>query len=184
VNTIFAISYLAACGVALFESFVLKRILRETLWFCRFYDDLSHGIEWKILPSGALAPEFSAPLLGTSQILSKSSLRELPSILLFISPHEASSSKTYANLGSVIHALWHRVKGRVYLVCAGRKEQCISFAHDRKLMGFAHNRVKVAWDENGEIARAFKITNTPQAVELDQDARVYRYGRPDIEHVA
>ncbi len=177
-NAFFATSYALLCGVVLLKSLILRQALREAVRLKRLCADFTAGVKWEGLTVGALAPEFSAPVLGTGETLLSSCLKGRSTILLFVSPQEASWA-TYNNLGFAIHALWHRVEGHIYLVCNGGEELCRQVAHDDRMSPFADTRVKLVLDETGYIARAFGITGTPQAVELDDEARIRRYGRPD-----
>jgi hypothetical protein len=47
-----------------------------------------------------------------------------------------------------------------------------------RVQGFTEHQVPLALDDGGAIARDFLISDTPQSVELDEDVRVRRYGRP------
>jgi hypothetical protein len=131
------------------------------------------------LQIGTSAPEFSAPLLDDAGTLNRSALEGHPTILLFVSPIEASFS-SYRGLSAAIHAFWHRVAGRVYLVCRGNQQECRQFAVVHDVPRFARHHVQIALDSQGEIANNFQVDSTPVAVELDEDATVKRYGRPVI----
>jgi hypothetical protein len=141
------------------------------MWFQRLYD-LDHPGTAKVSEQdGNSAPEFSLPLLETGKSLRTSDLKGWPSLLCFVSPESAQS---FQMLMPALHAWWHRLEGRVYLVCTGAEEPC------RLLVRKYANEFppeKIVYDEWGVLARSFRIIDTPQAVELDQDARVRRYGR-------
>jgi len=172
---LFAFSYALACGVILLETLVLREALRRAAWIQQFYRDSQGGREWHGLPSGTPAPKFSLPLLGTGKPLRTADLEGQSTVLFFVSPQQAATP-SYDSLLAALHAWWHRMKGYSYLVCTGAKEACRQFArHDAN--GFPAD--KVICDEAGVLARGFRIDSTPQAVELDEVARVKRYGRPE-----
>jgi hypothetical protein len=118
--------------------------------------------------------------LGKDQILKMEDLRGDPTILLFVSPMEASLP-AYQQLTIAIHALWHQAEGRIYLVCSASEDACRQFALDHRVNSFAENQVPTVLDNGAFIARSFQIDSTPTAVELDEDVRVQRYGRPIIK---
>ena len=102
------------------------------------------------------------------------------STLMFVNAQEAETVR-YSRLATAIYAMWHRVQGRFYLFCNGNEQECRNFMANAQLSG--HN-VSVALDEGGEIARSFLIEATPQAVELDEDLLIGRYGSPEPEDEA
>jgi hypothetical protein len=175
-NPLFAASYIVLCGLMLLELLVLREALRETVWFKRFYSDFGRGPKWEGLRSGDRAPQFSAAVAETGDTLQSSDLQGHPTVLVFVSPRE-SPSPLYKGLGAVIHALWHRADRHVYLVCEGDRDSCSQFTQAH-LDGFPQRQLLL--DCDGSIARDFRIKSMPQAVELDQEVRVKRYGKPKI----
>jgi hypothetical protein len=175
---LFAVSYGILYGLVVLEGLVLREAIRRTVSFKRFYADLGRGGKPELLAVGTSAPEFSAPVAGTAQSLTREDLRGHPSILLFVSPEEASFPN-YQKLADGVNALWHKVAGHVYLFCTGGEEACRQFARDHHVGQFGENhRIPIVLDEGARIARGLHIGATPQAVELDEDARVKRYGSP------
>ncbi len=172
---LFALSYVLACGLISLETLVLREALRRAAWLRQFYVDFERVPEWHALPTRTPAPKFSLPLLGTGKPLRTADLEGQSTVLFFVSPQQAATSP-YDSLLAALHAWWHRMKGYVYLVCTGAKEACRQFAHDHA-NGFPAD--KTICDEAGVLAHGFRISSTPQAVELDQDAQVKRYGRPE-----
>lgn len=177
---LFALTYALLWGLVVLEAVLLREILRRTVWFKRLQADFSRRAEtqrqdW--LRTGTPAPDFTAPLLGTGRHLSASDLRGQQSILLFVSPGVASP--LYDSLSLAIHGMWHKTEGHLYLVCNGSPEACRRFAEEHRVEGFAEDKVPVIVDEGGLIAKSFLIEATPEAVALDEDARVLRYGRPE-----
>jgi len=171
----FALSYLLVCGVVLLETLVLREALRRTVWLQQFYMDFDRADEWHRLPAGTRAPQFSLPLLGTGEPFRTADLEGRSTVLFFVSPRQAKKPSR-DTLMAALHAWWHRTEGHVYLVCSGAKEPCSQFARD-DASGFPEENI--ICDEAGILARGFRISSTPQAVELDQDAHVKRYGRPE-----
>jgi hypothetical protein len=176
----FMISYAVLCGLVVLEASILREALRDIVRLKRFYaSNLSYDrrVDFEGPPRGAIAPAFSGTLLGTGETLTGTQLKGDPTILLFVSPSEASSP-AYQQLATIIHALWHRVDGHLYLVCSGSEHACRQVALIFRVHGFAENQVPIVIDEEARIARRFHIAATPAAVELDDDLRVIRYGLP------
>jgi hypothetical protein len=176
---LFILSYALLWVLVVTESVLLREVLRGTIWFKRLQNDFSRrrkSVEPARLPAGSPAPDFIAPLLWTGESLSTSQLKGHPSILVFVSPEEVSP--LYKNLASAIHAMWHETNGHVYFVCRGSDEACRRLADDHAVRRFAEHAVPFIHDEEGQIARSFMISGTPEAISLGSDARVKRYGRP------
>lgn len=74
----------------------------------------------------------------------------------------------------LINVAWHKVDGNAYLICSGEEHGCRAVASC--VQELAAHTLPVVLDEGGSIARQFLVGLTPQAVELDSNARVKRYG--------
>ncbi|HKN70852.1 MAG TPA: hypothetical protein VJX30_07480 [Terriglobales bacterium] len=175
IQTTFAISYAVLWGFVVLEAVVLRETLRRTLWFTRRYSVSTQKIELVGLPHGAAAPDFSARLLGTGKMLRKAELEGHSTILLFVSP--TNTSLPDHKLAVALHVWWHRVDGHIYLICIGSEQACCQHGRDLQIHG-SGDLTPMIVDEDGQIARSFKIDDTPVAVELDEDLRILRYGWP------
>lgn len=185
---LFTLSYALLCGLVVIEAVLLREVLRRTVLFKRLHSDFNRSSESeksKRLPAGSPAPDFTAPLLWTNGSLSARQLIGHPSILMFVSPE--GNSVGYKNLEAVIHVKWHETNGHIYLVCSGGEEGCRQLAREHSVKGHAVDTIPVIIDEGGRIAQSFLIDSTPQAVSLDEEGRIDRYGRPipseDVEEV-
>jgi peroxiredoxin len=169
---LFGVTYALLCGLVILEALVLRQVLRDTVSLKRFYSEGIGTVVPEGLFGGTSAPEFSAPGLD-GEILRVSDFEGYSTILLFLSPQD-TASVCRGDLSAVIHALWHRVQGHIYLVCSGEEESCRQSARGKCMVP-----IRIALDIGGEIARSFKITSTPRAVEFDSQGRVVRYGHPE-----
>ena len=176
-HTFVIISYPLLWGLVVLEAAMLRKALRSTVRFKRLYFRSDRRIEVGGPPRGAPAPDFSGPLLENGETLTAAQLKGEPTILLFVSPNEASLPG-YRPLAAAIHALWHRVEGHLYVVCSGTEETCRQLAPTLHVHGLAENQLPVILDEESRITRSFQIGATPSAVELDENLWVTRYGRP------
>jgi hypothetical protein len=182
-KTLFGFSYALLVGLIALETMVLRRALRETVMLKRLWTTIRFAKSPKQFSPEMSAPEFTACVMGTPDTLSTSQLKGQPSILLFVSGEENSSPR-YSNLAAAIHGFWHKVNGKIYLVCSGGEELCRQFARNHQVRGFTPDQVPVLLDEGGRIARNFLVNSTPQSVMLDQDARVTLYGYPSEKRAA
>src|SRR5262249_18397980 len=123
----------------------------------------------------SLVPNFAIPVLGTNHIVNRSKLKGHPTILLFISP-KAASDLIYRNLRHGVHWMWHKVQGQLYLVCSGQEEQCRRLVEEYRLMGCSGEALPILLDPKRQVTNRFMIKTLPQALELDDGARVKRYG--------
>jgi len=173
-SQLFTLTYVLLCCLILLETLVLCGVLRKAMWFQEFYSDSGRPDRSHKSYSGKnAAPKFSLPSLETGKHIQTIDLRGQSTLLCFVSPQPTA---LYRTLMAALHAWWHRMDGRVYLVCTGTIERC------RQLVGAYANGFplgKIICDEAGVLARNFGIDNTPQAVELDQNADVRRFGRPE-----
>jgi hypothetical protein len=174
----FVVSYSLLWGFTVLETVVLQQLLRRTVWLRRLFMDFRSQRLHSHLPTGANAPHFSAPLLGTNQYVETWDLHGHRTILLFLSPKDASSP-LYRNLDITLHGMWHKVDGHLYIVCRGSANACLKFANDHNTERFAHGRIPIILDEDALVAESFLIKGTPQAVMLDDETRVASYGRPE-----
>jgi hypothetical protein len=157
------------------ESLVLKEIAKRVSWYKRMYSEFYRTTEIRVLATGTPAPAFSGSIVGKDEILKTTDLEGAPSMLMFVSPQEFNLP-LYENVGVVLHSLWHRVQGRLYLICKGTEESCVQMVRD---LG-AENHAPAIVDMDGRISRSFRVTTTPQVVELDSEIRVKRYGAPEV----
>ena len=178
-DTLFGFSYALLWVVILAQAVLLRRALHEAVMLKRLYPDLARLLQPGSQASGTLAPDFSAPILGSGERLNRSNLIANPAIIVFVSPSEASLPG-YQELGTAIHTFWHRVEGHVYLVCTGSEQACRQFSIDHRVNTFAIHQIPLVLDSQATIARAFQINSTPMAVELDEDCLITRYGRPVV----
>lgn len=175
---LFALSYALLFGLVVLEAIVLQGVLRRTVEIKRrFIHSARRDRPPQQLLPGTLAPKFTARVLGTRRTLASADLEGNFVMLLFVSPREAASTR-YANLSVAIHALWHKAEGNLYVVCSGGDEACRQLMHDHDVDGLSDGYLPVILDEDGRIAKSFLISSTPQAVILDEEVRVSRYGQP------
>ncbi len=174
-NTLFDFSYALLSSIVLLESFILREALRKTVEFKRLYSDFAKTVSWDLLRPGDRAPQFSA-LSGQLGAVQTSDLAGSPSALVFVSP-TTSELRPYKGFASFIHALWHKRDRHLYIVCQGGQGPCVQFVQSH-VPGFPLD--KTLMDEDGSIARDFRIKTMPHAIELDRDVCVERYGKPDI----
>lgn len=183
---LFQLSYVLLALIIVCQAILLRQILRRTLWFKGPHTSINrreYGVAEGLL-TGSPAPVFKARMIGRDGWLSTSELKGSPSMLVFVSPEESPS---YTRLDAALHAWWHQKNGHIYLVCNGTAEACWQLAQDYQFTGSTDQTIPVVMDEAGDLARRFMIDSTPQAVALDEDARISRYGRPaanDIVPVA
>jgi hypothetical protein len=168
-------AYVALVGLIISETFVVRYALRETLWFKRF---LIGSRKRRRLPTGTPAPDFSARILGQSSSVDTSQFQGYQTMLLFVTPDDALSPY-YEHLTAVIHALWHKVQGHLYLICRGNDKSCERLVREHTVAGLSLHSYTALIDADGQIMEKFLIDWTPQAVLLDSDTRISKYGRPE-----
>jgi hypothetical protein len=175
-----ASSYGALYMLVILETCVLYELVHRTAQLKRPYKWDHKAGQGAMLPPGTRAPAFSASLITSDQVLTSRDLVGRSTILLFISPDEKILPDS--DVAFFAHVVWHKSNGNAYLVCCGEADVCQKFS--AQAMDVMEHRIPVLWDHNGQIARQFQITVSPQAVELDREARVVRYGGIESEDKA
>jgi hypothetical protein len=161
-------------GLVALEGVILRQVLQQTTGIMRKYAE-SPSHDHDQLPYGTPAPMFEGKLLGSNGTICISDLKGDNAILLFLSP-EDKALPSYDDLTVGTHALWHKAHGRLYLICSGAERACRDLVQDRPADGFDLTRVPLVLDQDRLIAESFRISTTPQAVLLDNDLRISRYG--------
>jgi len=178
-ESLFIASYALLGALVVLQAMIINRILRETLRLRRLYVsrlDKMKGVPLDQLPKGEAAPEFTAPLLSTGELMNTSHFKGHESIFLFVNPD--IPSPFYRQIPIVIHSWWHDTDGHLCIVCNGREESCRKFVNEYLVADFNEHKVPVVLDEEGAITRSFLIKKFPQSVSLKEDFRIDRYGEP------
>jgi hypothetical protein len=171
---LFICSYVLVYVIVLLEGLVIVRVLKDVAgWISESkQEEMNPAVMTKKV-------NFSLPMLYTDKLFSPSAYMGSSATLVFVSPQD-SSSNLYENFSSVLHALWHKSNGRLHVICRGTKASCSRMANDNRIIGFIDHRVGVAVDESGDTFEMFLVNETPLALELDDEANVKRYGRPEL----
>ncbi len=165
--------YALLCFVVFVEATLLLEIWRQTVSIGKTLAGADSVSSSTSLPRGTRVPNFSIPLLNRQGNFQMSDIRGHRSVLVFLVPRDATSAACEVLLAG-IHKLWHRMEGHVYLVCLGSYDVCGQIVRDH-LKPFPKQNISI--DEAGVLARHFRIEAHSQAVELDEEARVGKYGR-------
>lgn len=117
--------------------------------------------------SGRPAPSFSGTDL-TGEPVSSDDLYGGLMALLFVSPSCPNCITTLAET----HALQHKSRDSITVICRGSRSECSSLAADYG------TKVRVLVDEDMSISRAFGITTVPAAVLVGSDRTIRSVGAP------
>src|SRR5579883_1253514 len=172
----FVATYSILAFIVFVEAWLLRRLVKETVWFKKFYADFSYSPISPSLSPGELIPSFALPRLsGGEKVFLTSELLGESSALVFVFPDKIAPS-LYQSVRGAVHALWHKMFHRVYVVCQGTSLKCRTFIEEH-LTSFPETQVLL--DEHGLVAGSLQISESAQAVELDEETRNYRYGIPE-----
>src|SRR5260370_643063 len=109
----FAVSYAALGALVFLEGMILREALQEVRRLGQFYLRVGRRRqESEGLPQGSPAPDFSAPVLDSNETLNTADLKGDSTLLLFISPLEASLPG-YQQFAVAVHALWHQTAPQI-----------------------------------------------------------------------
>lgn len=177
---LFVFSYVLLWSLIVLQAILLREVLLKTVKYKRIATTIkpnSNVEELLWLRQGSPIPEFTAPLANTTGFLTNAQLKGRPAILLFLSTLEDST--LYQMLAPAIHALWHKVEGQLFVICRGTADSCRRLVKENIVTECTEDKIPVALDSDGEITASFRVQRTPQALELDADSRVLRYGQPE-----
>lgn len=169
---LFTISYGLLWGLIVLETLLLRQILRKTIRFKQIYTDVFGTEQLTKLNPGTQVTDFRARMPGSNTDLTMSDFLGHEAIFLFVSPEAAPS---YHNLSAAVYGMSQKVEGNLYLVCKGDAAGCRQLLRDN---GISENHFPLLLDRDGNIARRFLIDSDPEAVILDDQFRVVRYGHP------
>lgn len=170
----YAVLYTLVCV----ETYLVWNLVHRTTQLTRLSKLAVKPRRGAILPRGTPAPVFSVPLISSDQVLTNADLVGRSTMLLFGSPENAIDPDSVFPFFA--HVVWHKSDGNVYFVCRGEAEACEKF--NDQVANVMEHRLPVIWDQDGEMARKFKISANPQAVELDDQGCVVRYGGIVLPH--
>jgi hypothetical protein len=166
-NVIIEISFLFLTTLTVLQALVLHDVLREASRLPLFR---SHQI------ARPAVPRFSMPLLDAASQLTDRDLRTRITGLLFIAPIAKATLAPHL-VTSIIHALWHKFEGALYLVCAGSVESCRKLRDEQRLLHAYGGDVQVVLDVDGQLANAFGVpSNKPSAAIVDANGLVQGTG--------
>lgn len=174
------ISYLLLWCLVFLEAFILRATMREAVALGKLCEEVLRRRRLALERSRVAAPSFVARILDADTFVVTKDLKGDPTILLFLSTDAVDDSK-YQSLDASLHGLWHKARGRLYIVCRGDDAACRRLipAHT---FGQDWATVPILLDPDGTIARRFIITDTPAAIQLDAQARIERRGLQVTPH--
>jgi peroxiredoxin len=173
----YELSILIAWVAAIVPVMLLRRALLDGLRVMQLYKRTMRGPDALDLDTGEKAPKFDASRLDVRDRVRLRDLRGQPATLLFVAPADAGR-KEYEQFDLSLHGIWHKAKGRLYVVCSGDADSCRQFVPEHAC---DHRdppvKTAVLWDHDGSIAKRYRVGATPMAVRLDHKGRVASIGR-------
>ncbi len=127
----------------------------------------------RLLSTGTLAPRFKAVEITSTATVDSETLLGRPVTLVFVGANCSACAKVTDELVER-HRSPNQERDQVVVICMGKSPDCKSFV-DNYLPG-----VPTLWDQDLEIARQFKVKQTPTLIQLDPTWRVLRYGVPQL----
>jgi len=172
---LFNTSYILLWGLALLPSLLLHKVLRDIVWLSR---EATRKTRSSGLPSSQLhrVPAFSAPLLGTQEVVTSNDLNGQEVMLMFVRP-EDGTQQLNKQLQTSVHALWSKAEGRLYVMCSGSNEGCRELLPELQFNCNPTIRIPVLLDEDDAIARLFGVRFTPVVFQKDAEGRIHGFGK-------
>jgi hypothetical protein len=168
--------FLLLCTLLGLESWALRALLREVLALRRLIGRPSSA-DVNIGPAlGSPAPVRRARELFTEQFVALGASEKTSTLMYFVNASSILAARGTGFISS-LHAMLHKVEGRVYLVCRGPEATCEELARRHGLSNAPDLRVRVFSDPTGDIARTFSVTVFPSAILIDETGRIAKTGR-------
>lgn len=161
-NLAFIASYVSLWVIVVVQSIVMLALVRTT-YQAR---DASSGARG--LLKGQRAPGFNGFDALTGQAVSSETLVGKFSALLFVSPRCPSCLTTLDEL----HAVYHKAKGNVVLICGGETEECARIARRYDLS------LPTVVDSDNRIRDRYGAVTTPYAVLINEVGEIEFTGQP------
>ncbi|MHB8685979.1 MAG: TlpA family protein disulfide reductase [Candidatus Dormibacteraceae bacterium] len=162
----FLASYVALWLLVALQAAVLLEVVRRLARL-----DVPVGVLAGRLPGGSEAPDFEAEELSSDRLLTSAELRGKRVLLSFVNTSCARCKKSLPAMRTIAE----RSSAELILVCSGERDAC------SQQMGDNGDRVRMLWDVSGAIGRQLAVTDVPEAVLIDEDWRILKYGRPGTE---
>jgi hypothetical protein len=108
---------------------------------------------------------FEATRLDGGNGVCEKDLMGAPSTLVFLEPADSISEGKADFARGLIHKLWHRTRGRVFLLCSGSTEECVQ-AVDTITSRIPHP-IESWVDHSAEVRKRFGLSESPTAVRLN-----------------
>lgn len=157
--------------LVLLQALALMVVLRQLVAIKSILWERNQRLRRAQLSRDTPAPAFAIEDLTTGEAFANTDLMGQSSMLLFIAPDDVAAP-TYRHLAVLVRPFEERAEGPVIALCRGSRAAC------RQLVEATGLDCRVLLDAEGEVAHAFKIEDTPQAVHLDDQTRVVTYGTP------
>jgi len=165
-------TYIFVWALALIPGLLLRKVLREMGWLGRRIRERqvsrTDGIRGPI-------PEFSARVLGTARVATRADLHGREAIVMFVRPEDGANDLD-RGLRVSGHALFHKANGNLYVVCTGAADKCHQLLPEFDFAEQGSTTIPLIWDEDGSVARLFRVSRTPVAYRLDDKAQIVSFG--------
>jgi len=168
-------SHLAASCLVAGLTAVLLYTTHRTLWFVRWNEKTGARHDRAIDRASIGVPDLSLEDLNTGDLVRLRDVEGQTTIFLFVVAH-LSSSESYKHLHSAIHALLTKVATPIHVVCVGTGTECRALAFEHSIGGLPPSAVRVLVDHGERAFRAFGVTDTPEAITVDESLTITKYG--------
>jgi len=169
-------SGIAILGLAIVcQWVVLRSLLLESTRPSVAINSQANATSSDVVRVPTVLPSFRVRQLNRAEPASQDNLRGKPSILLFISTSSVESLAP-ERVGGILHALWSKTDGRLYVAYDGSESECRSFSegwHVQKRFG---GDLLVWMDPGGSLRRLFGIASSPAAIVVDESGKITKTG--------
>lgn len=168
-------SCICLSGLLLVEWMALRTLVQEAFLLNHLYEPTEAPAEPEEAVLGTRAQPFRTPRLDSSGVFTEKDLLGQVTTLLFVMPSQLVP-QTEAMFSPLLHSIWHKRRGPVYVVCSGSREDC-QLLRDKYRFGKVHNSgVDVLFDEGAALRMTFSVTSAVRAVVIDESGRIAKVG--------
>lgn len=175
------LSCVGAAGLLALEWTALRTLMHETLILDHLFRPHKEPPEGEESALGSRVRPFRAVRLDTGNSFTEKDLIGSVTTLLFVSPNELVS-ETESMFTQLLHSVWAKRRGPIYVVCSRCKADCQRIA-DRFQFGKTRGSgIDLLFDTDGSMRDMFMVTSPVRAVVIDKNGHVTKVGGVEADH--
>jgi hypothetical protein len=169
------LSCVSIAGLLALEWTALRTLMQETIILDHLFRPHKEPPEGEESALGSRVRPFHVVRLDTGESFTEEHLIGSVTTLLFVSPN-ALVSETESMFTQLLHSVWAKRRGPIYVVCSKSADDCKRVA-DRFQFGKTRGSgIDLLFDTDGSMRDMFMVTSPVRAVVIDKAGNVTKVG--------